>query len=187
MMPGGIHQWRVSGVSRVRTSRSRATMNLVSSLTDAELLPALREVRGKGIALELMGTLSAGLAARTAEEKLIGTFWACSGAAELGHRRDFMLSGAERAAICSRKCGDGGRGPKTSGGRWWGSGSVRFDGSGRYGGYDDRCCMRAGLVAAGGTEFELDDGAERHAGFSGITFGTCDVWGGSVAGDEGDT
>ena len=47
--------------------------------------------------------------------------------------------------------------------------------------------MRAGLDAAGGTELELDDGAERHAGFSGITFGTCDVWCGIVAGDEGDT
>ena len=59
-------------------------MNLVSAVTDAKLLPALREVIGKGIALELTGTLPAGLAARTAEEKLIGTCWACSGAAELG-------------------------------------------------------------------------------------------------------
>ena len=58
-------------------------MNLVSAVTDAKLLPALREARGKGIALELMGTLPAEVAARTAEEKLMGTCWACGGAAEL--------------------------------------------------------------------------------------------------------
>lgn len=47
-------------------------------------LAALRQVRGKGIAPELMGTLPAGIAARTAEETLIGIFWGYDGAAGLG-------------------------------------------------------------------------------------------------------
>ncbi len=45
---------------------------------------ALREVRGKGIAPELMGTLPAGVAARTVDETLIGVFWAYDGVAQLG-------------------------------------------------------------------------------------------------------
>ena len=42
------------------------------------------KLRGKGFAPELMGTLPAGLTARTAEETLIGIFWGYDGAAELG-------------------------------------------------------------------------------------------------------
>lgn len=48
---------------------------------------ALRQVRGKGIAPELMGTLPtsvAGLSPRTVDEYLIGVYWGYDGAAELG-------------------------------------------------------------------------------------------------------
>lgn len=45
---------------------------------------SLQQVRGKGIAPELMGALPAGLAARTPEETVIGLYWGYDGAAELG-------------------------------------------------------------------------------------------------------
>lgn len=49
-----------------------------------EYLRALREVRGRGIAPELMGTLPENLAKRTIDQTLIGTYWAFDGAAGLG-------------------------------------------------------------------------------------------------------
>jgi len=49
-----------------------------------EYRKALREVRGKGIAPELMGTLPNDIKARTVDETLIGIFWGYDGAAELG-------------------------------------------------------------------------------------------------------
>jgi membrane-associated phospholipid phosphatase len=45
---------------------------------------ALRQIRGKGIAPELMGTLPNDLSPRTPEETTIGVFWGYDGAAELG-------------------------------------------------------------------------------------------------------
>jgi len=45
---------------------------------------ALREVRGKGIAPELMGTLPDHIPGRTVDETLIGIFWAYDGVAGLG-------------------------------------------------------------------------------------------------------
>jgi vanadium chloroperoxidase len=49
-----------------------------------EYLKALRQVRGKGIAPELTGTLPDNSEARTVDETLIGIFWAYDGAAGLG-------------------------------------------------------------------------------------------------------
>jgi membrane-associated phospholipid phosphatase len=54
------------------------------SLTSGEYLSALQEVRGKGIAPELMGTLPASVTPRIADETLTGLYWAYDGAAELG-------------------------------------------------------------------------------------------------------
>lgn len=51
---------------------------------DNAYLKALRQVRGKGIAPELMGTLPDNLEARTPAETLIGVFWGYDGAAQLG-------------------------------------------------------------------------------------------------------
>lgn len=45
---------------------------------------ALRQVRGKGIAPELMGTLPSSITRRTIDETVIGLFWGYDGAAELG-------------------------------------------------------------------------------------------------------
>lgn len=49
-----------------------------------EYVTALRQVRGRGIAPELMGTLPANVNARTVDQTLIGIFWGYDGAAELG-------------------------------------------------------------------------------------------------------
>jgi Vanadium chloroperoxidase N-terminal domain/PAP2 superfamily len=49
-----------------------------------EYRKALREVRGKGTAPELMGSLPSDIPARTVDETVIGIFWGYDGAAELG-------------------------------------------------------------------------------------------------------
>lgn len=51
---------------------------------DNEYRDALREVRGRGIAPELMGTLPNSIPGRTIDQTLIGIFWAYDGVAELG-------------------------------------------------------------------------------------------------------
>lgn len=51
---------------------------------DIAYTKALREVRAKGIAPELMGTLPANSAKRTNDETIIGLFWAYDGAKGLG-------------------------------------------------------------------------------------------------------
>jgi hypothetical protein len=49
-----------------------------------EYLNALREVRGRGIAPELMGTLPNSISARTIDQTLIGIYWGYDGASGLG-------------------------------------------------------------------------------------------------------
>lgn len=49
-----------------------------------EYINALKEVRGRGIAPELMGTLPNNISGRTIDQTLIGIFWAYDGVAELG-------------------------------------------------------------------------------------------------------
>jgi hypothetical protein len=51
---------------------------------DPEYLRALREVRGKGIKPELMGTLPKGITPRTTDETVIGLYWAYDGVPQLG-------------------------------------------------------------------------------------------------------
>jgi hypothetical protein len=51
---------------------------------DQEYLKALREVRGRGIAPELMGTLPPNIKARTVDQTLIGIYWGYDGAVGLG-------------------------------------------------------------------------------------------------------
>jgi hypothetical protein len=53
-------------------------------LDTPEYIDALREVRGLGIAPELMGSLPATLSKRTVDQMLIGLFWGYDGAAGLG-------------------------------------------------------------------------------------------------------
>jgi len=49
-----------------------------------EYMAALKEVRGKGIAHELMGTVPNGYSKRTIDETVIGIYWGYDGAKELG-------------------------------------------------------------------------------------------------------
>ena len=51
---------------------------------DAEYEYALRQVRGKGIAPELMGTIPSGIEPRTPNETLMGIYWGYDGARGLG-------------------------------------------------------------------------------------------------------
>ena len=53
-------------------------------LDNNEYRQALREVRGRGIAPELMGTLPNAIPGRTIDQTLIGIYWAYDGVAELG-------------------------------------------------------------------------------------------------------
>jgi hypothetical protein len=62
----------------------RLELDKPPQLDDPEYLRALREVRGLGIAPELMGALPAAFQARNAEQTLIGVYWGYDGAAELG-------------------------------------------------------------------------------------------------------
>jgi hypothetical protein len=52
--------------------------------TDPNYQKALKQVRGKGIAAELMGTLPTTYSKRTVDETLIGIYWGYDGAKELG-------------------------------------------------------------------------------------------------------
>ncbi len=51
---------------------------------DAAYVAALKEVRGKGIAPELMGTVPNGYPKRNVNESMIGVYWGYDGASELG-------------------------------------------------------------------------------------------------------
>jgi Vanadium chloroperoxidase N-terminal domain/PAP2 superfamily len=88
-----------------------------------EYLDALRQVRGKGIAPELMGTLPAGISARTANQTLVGVYWGYDGAAELGtpprlynqivrtvalHRNNSVDQNARLFALVNASMGDAG-------------------------------------------------------------------------------
>ncbi len=70
--------------SRCFAVTDRHELNVPPQPGSSEYLTALRQVRGKGIAPELMGTLPPGLAPRTANETLIGIYWGYDGAAGLG-------------------------------------------------------------------------------------------------------
>ncbi len=57
---------------------------LAPPLDNTEYNNALKQVRSKGIAAELMGTLPSGSSKRTVDETLIGIFWGYDGANEIG-------------------------------------------------------------------------------------------------------
>lgn len=54
------------------------------ALTSAEYTSALKEVRGKGISPDLMGTLPPSITARSENETLIGLYWGYDGSSGLG-------------------------------------------------------------------------------------------------------
>jgi vanadium-dependent haloperoxidase-like protein len=67
-----------------------------------EYVRALREVRGRGIAPELTGTLPSGFAPRTIDQRLIGIFWAYDGSAELGTPPRLYNQIVRRVAIAQK-------------------------------------------------------------------------------------
>jgi Vanadium chloroperoxidase N-terminal domain len=52
--------------------------------SNSDYKKAIKQVRGKGIAAELMGTLPAAYSKRTVDETLVGVFWGYDGAKKLG-------------------------------------------------------------------------------------------------------
>jgi hypothetical protein len=67
-----------------------------------EYVRALREVRGRGIAPELTGTLPSGFALRTIDQTLIGIFWAYDGSAGLGTPPRLYNQIVRRVAIAQK-------------------------------------------------------------------------------------
>lgn len=63
---------------------ARHELDAPSSMTAAEHDEATKQVRGKGIAPELMGTLPATYKKRTVDETVVGLYWAYDGPRELG-------------------------------------------------------------------------------------------------------
>ena len=70
--------------SRCFAVKQRHQLDAPPKLDSAAHVAALAEVRAKGIAPELMGTLPAGAVPRTPAETVIGLFWAYDGAKGLG-------------------------------------------------------------------------------------------------------
>lgn len=80
----GFHAPFYGAKSRCFAVTDRHELNAPPQPGSPEYINALRQVRGKGIAPELMGTLPENLSPRTANETLIGIYWGYDGAAELG-------------------------------------------------------------------------------------------------------
>lgn len=80
----GFHAPFYGANSRCFAVTDRHELNVPPQPESSEYLTALQQVRGKGIAPELMGTLPPNLSPRTANETLIGIYWGYDGAAGLG-------------------------------------------------------------------------------------------------------
>jgi vanadium chloroperoxidase len=80
----GFHAPFYGAQSRGFAITNRHELDAPPQLESPEYINALRQVRGKGIAPELMGTLPADISPRTANETLIGIYWGYDGAVELG-------------------------------------------------------------------------------------------------------
>jgi len=80
----GFHAPFYGANSRCFAVTDRHELNVPPQPGSSEYLTALQQVRGKGIAPELMGTLPPNLSPRTANETLIGIYWGYDGAAGLG-------------------------------------------------------------------------------------------------------
>lgn len=82
--PGQGYHGPFYGTAKLFAAGTRFSLGSPPPLGSASYLRALREVRRKGIAPHLMGTLPPNVAGRTAEETLIGLYWGYDGARELG-------------------------------------------------------------------------------------------------------
>lgn len=82
--PQGFHAPYYGASSKCFAVTSRHKLADPRMLPSSEYTTAVQEVRVKGIAPQLMGTLPPGSAARTATETLIGIYWGYDGASGLG-------------------------------------------------------------------------------------------------------
>ena len=80
----GFHAPFYGAQSRCFAVTDRHELDVPPQPGSSQYINALKHVRGKGIAPELMGTLPTGISPRTANETLIGIYWGYDGAAELG-------------------------------------------------------------------------------------------------------
>jgi hypothetical protein len=80
----GYHAPFYGAASSCFAVTKRHHLDAPPQLNSAAYLTALAEIRAKGIAPGLMGTLPAGAAARTPRETVIGLFWGYDGAKGLG-------------------------------------------------------------------------------------------------------
>lgn len=80
----GFHAPFYGAQSRGFAITKRHELCAPPQLGSPEYIKALKQVREKGIAPELMGTLPPDLCARTPNETLIGIYWGYDGAVELG-------------------------------------------------------------------------------------------------------
>ena len=80
----GFHGPAYGAKSKCFGVTARHQLDIPPQLGTAEYDKALKQVRGKGIAPELMGTLPTSYAKRTVDETVVGIFWAYDGPRELG-------------------------------------------------------------------------------------------------------
>lgn len=83
--PGqGIHAPLYGATSKCFSVTVRHGLDKHPTLDDSDYRKALRQVRGKGIAPELTGTVPANLAKRTVDETVMGIYWGYDGAFNIG-------------------------------------------------------------------------------------------------------
>ena len=80
----GYHGPQYGSRTKLFATTVRLTLDAPPAIGSNSYQDALREVRGKGVAPQLMGTVPAGLDRRTPEETLIGLYWGYDGARHLG-------------------------------------------------------------------------------------------------------
>jgi hypothetical protein len=102
----GFHAPFYGARSRCFAVTDRHCLKAPPALNTAEYWDALQQVRAKGIAPELMGTLPATLEARTPEETVIGIYWGYDGAAELGTPPRLYNQIVREIAICRNNSTD---------------------------------------------------------------------------------
>ncbi|HNG89763.1 MAG TPA: phosphatase PAP2 family protein [Saprospiraceae bacterium] len=78
------HAPKYGALAKCFSVKARHSLDAPPAIDSPEYMAALKEVRGKGITPELMGSLPGGYPKRTVDETLIGIYWAYDGAAGLG-------------------------------------------------------------------------------------------------------
>ncbi len=95
----GFHAPFYGANSKLFAATERHTLDAPPMCESKEYVRAVHQVRSKGIAPELMGTLPAGSDKRTPNETVIGVFWAYDGANEIGTPPRFYNQIARQIAI----------------------------------------------------------------------------------------